>query len=186
MNTTSINPWVLCIPHKSDNYHKHQFLNLIVPKHKNNTNLTVLDSLSARPILPIFKNRGECTNFKTKIISDYDVHANPWYVLPGFESSDELPDRCRMVRVQSHCANKTFEHIHMVSKVPFDLHDENVVTAMSLQSNTGFLVINRYEMSTATNLLTLHGILVDSAFTDVSNDEYLVYIADLLEDSLGK
>ena len=185
MNTNTIKPWVICIPHKTDNYHKHQFLHMMVPRHTNNTNLKVLDSLSARPILPIFKNSKECVAFQNNILSRYDIHANPWLVLAGYGTSDNLPDRCRMVRVQSHCKTDSSACIDDVSQVPFDVYsNEDVVTAMSLQSNTGFLVINTFEIHARTNLLTLQGVLVESSFADISEDDYVEYITGILEESL--
>jgi len=187
-----INPWVLCVPDsKNMDYFRHKFLALSVPNcnqkatHFEKTSLELFDSFEERHFIPIFTSKKDCFSFRDDIlIQQNNILYDDWRI----EDSSELSTNCISVQFKRDCSsseealdNNRPTHI---LPVPFDLTNQDVILTMSLQSYMGFFVVNQFNMSNDNTLLTLQGVVVDSSYESISNEEHLQYMTQILEEYL--
>jgi hypothetical protein len=171
--------WVLCIPDKQ------QQRTMCFPvEYKPATNTTaplpIFASFQTRPVVPIFHSKREGLRFRDEVVCRYHSHMTEWEMYYSANDNGVLPDLCRMVYVENTLRNrsKPKNDTFQSHPVPFDFSNKDLIVSMSLQSNTGFFMVDSFDVSK--QILSMNGVLVESSYENVSGDEHVKYLCDKL------
>lgn len=170
--------WVLSIPDE----HKPRFMCFPVEHKPANVKaaLPMFASFQTRPVVPIFHTKRECVRFRDEVVCRYHSHVTQWEIY--FPVSDVvLPDLCRSVYVENTLRNRSKPQNDTLQShpVPFDFSNKDLIVTMSLRSNTGFFVVDSFDV--CDRILSMNGVLVESSYENVSSDEHLQYLCDKLD-----
>lgn len=174
-----VTTWVLCIYDEQ----KPRFMCFPVDYKPANTNavLPIFASFQTRPVVPIFHNKREGLRFRDEVVCRYHSHMTRWEMYYRVDDNGVLPALCRSVYVENTLRNRSKPkndtlHSH---PVPFDFSDKDLIVSMSLQSNTGFLVVDTFDV--CDRILSMNGVFVESSYENVSRDEHMQYLCDKLD-----
>lgn len=179
-----INPWVLCITGESIDYYKHKFMCFPVSRTQNvamkpSVPSPLFESFETRPVLPIFPSESECVRFRNQVMRKYVPHTSEWNMYGSFSDTRTLPDLCSAVYVENVLRDEVPQSVAFDSKpVPFDFSNEDIILSMALQSQMGFFVVDSFDITNG--ILSMHGVITESSYENVSSDEHLEYMHGVL------
>lgn len=169
--------WVLCISEKQP-----RFMCFPVEYKPTNTkaSLPMFASLQTRPVVPIFHSKREGLRFRDEVVCRYHSHMTQWELYYPVDDG-VLPDLCRSVYVENTLRNRSKPKNDTLQShpVPFDFSNKDLIVSMSLRSNTGFFVVDSFDV--CDHILSMNGVLVESSYENVSSDEHLRYLCDKLD-----